>query len=147
MVISLIFPPPPAYGETPKHFPDEIFLWVRLLPRFSHFSAIRSKRLWLGYLCFKAKQFARTTPFEVNIHPYVGVDLSDLVENMSYKPIDICEPAKDLPLKWFQCHPCIGSKILCWHLEPEGESILHLVITGNTWLYRDDLERHFWLWF
>ena len=70
------------------------------------------------------------------------MDLSDLMENMSYKPLEIREPAKDLPLKWFECHPVIGNKILCWHLEPEGDSILHLVITGNTWLYRDDLERH-----
>ena len=39
------------------------------------------------------------TPFEVNIHPYLGVDLSDLAENMTYKPITVLEPAKDLPLK------------------------------------------------
>ena len=95
-----------------------------------------------GYLQFKAKQFARATPFEVNVHLFLGVDLSSLEENMSYKPINFLEPARELPLKWFQCHPVIGNKILCFHFEPEDESILHLVITGNTWLYRDDLERH-----
>ena len=87
-------------------------------------------------------QFARATPFEVNIHPFLGMNLSSLEENMCYKPINFLEPAKDLPLKWCEAHPVIGNKILCFHFEPEGDNILHLVITGNTWLYRDDLEKH-----
>ena len=94
------------------------------------------------YLQFKSKQFARATPFEVNIHPFRGCDLSSLEENMSYKPLNFLEPTKDLPLKWFQAHPVIGNKILCFHFEPEGDNIVHLDITGNTWLYWDDLERH-----
>ena len=89
-----------------------------------------------GYLAFKAKQFARATPFEVNIHPYLGVDLSDLAENMMYKPIKVFEAAKDLPLKWFECHPVVGNKLLCWHFEPDEDRTINLVITGNTWLYR-----------
>ena len=61
---------------------------------------------------------------------------------MAYKPLDFKEPTRDLPLKWFEAHPVIGNKILCFHFEPEDENTIHLVITGNTWLYRDDLERH-----
>ena len=76
------------------------------------------------------------TPFEVNIHPYLGVDLSDLAEHMTYKPIKVFEPEKDLPLKWFECHPVIGNKLLCWHFEPDEDRTINLVITGNTWLYR-----------
>ena len=98
--------------------------------------------LFDGYMQYKAKQFARATPFEVHIHPYSGVDLSGLEEQMAYRPIEFIEPAKELPLKWFEAHPVIGNKILCFHFEPEDENTLHLVITGNTWLYRDDLEKH-----
>ena len=80
--------------------------------------------------------FYMATPFEVNIHPYLGVDLSDLAEHMTYKPIKVFEPEKDLPLKWFECHPVIGNKLLCWHFEPDEDRTINLVITGNTWLYR-----------
>ena len=86
--------------------------------------------------------FYMATPFEVNIHPSLGVDVSDLAENMTYKPIKVFEPEKDLPLKWFECHPVIGNKLLCWHFEPDEDRTINLVITGNTWLYHDDLEGH-----
>ena len=85
---------------------------------------------------------SRATPFEVNIHPHSEVDLSSLDEKMAYKPLDFKEPTRDLPLKWFEAYPVIGNKILCFHFDPEDEDTIHLVITGNTWLYRDDLERH-----
>ena len=95
-----------------------------------------------GYLQYKSKQFARATPFEVNVHPHMGVDLSGLKETLTYKPIEFLEPASALPLKWYEAHPVVGNRILCFHFEAEDDNILHLVITGNTWLYRDDLERH-----
>ena len=90
--------------------------------------------LFDGYMQYKQKQFAKATPFEVNIHPHSDVDLSSLDEKMTYKPLDFNEPARDLPLKWFEAHPVIGNKIICFHFEPKDESTLHLVITGNTWL-------------
>ena len=95
-----------------------------------------------GYLQYKSKQFARATPFEVNVHPHMGVDLSGLKETLTYKPIEFLDPAAALPLKWYEAHPVVGNRILCFHFEAEDDNILHLVITGNTWLYRDDLERH-----
>ena len=98
--------------------------------------------LFDGYLQYKQKQFARAQPFEVKIHPYTDVDLSGAEEKMSYEPIEFKEPTRDLPLKWYECHPVIGNKILCFHLEPEDANTVHLVITGNTWLYRDELERN-----
>ena len=73
---------------------------------------------------------------------YLGADLASLTESMSYKPLTVAEPAKDIPLKWFEAHPVIGNKILCCHFEPEDDVTLNLVNTGNTWLYRDDLERN-----
>ena len=80
--------------------------------------------------------FYMATPFEVNIHPYLGVDVSDLAENMTYKPIKVFEPEKDLPLKWFECHPVIGNKLLSFQFEPDEDRTINLVITGNTWLCR-----------
>ena len=73
---------------------------------------------------------------------YLGVDLASLTESMSYKPLTVAEPAKDLPLKWFEAHPVIGGKILTFHIQIQDENTFGLLITGNTWMYRDDLERH-----
>ena len=42
---------------------------------------------------------------------YLEVDLASLAESMSYKPLTVEEPAKNLPLKWFEAHPVIGSKL------------------------------------
>ena len=88
-----------------------------------------------GFLQWKSKQLARATPFEVHIYPHVSVGdgLSALGEEMSYSPIQIHEPARDLPLKFYQAHPVMGKKILCFFFEPKGERELSFVLTGNTW--------------
>ena len=98
--------------------------------------------LFDGYLQYKAKQFARATPFEVDIYPYVGVDLASLQDSMNYKPITLQDPRKDLPLKIFQAQPVVGKRVLTFFFEPESGSEVSLVITGNTWNYRDDLEKN-----
>ena len=95
-----------------------------------------------GYLQYKSKQLARVSPFEVNVHPHIGLELSRLKETLTYRPTEFLDPAAALPLKWYEAHPVVGNRILCFHFEAEDDNILHLVITGNTWLYRDDLERH-----
>ena len=94
-----------------------------------------------GYFQHRAKQLARATPFEVHIYPYVDVDLNGLAETMSYAPVTQHPQGRELPLKIFQAHPVVGRKVLCFFFEAESESELSLVITGNTWNFRDDLER------
>ena len=89
------------------------------------------------------KQLARGTPFEVSIYPHVSVgDLSALKEQLSYEgAITVHEPAQSLPLKWFEAHPCVGKRILCWFIEPEGANEMSLVIAGNTWNFRESGRR------
>ena len=94
-----------------------------------------------GYFQHRAKQLARATPFEVHIYPYVDVDLNGLAETMSYAPVTQHPQGRDLPLKIFQAHPVVGRKMVCFFFEAESESELSLVITGNTWNFRDNLER------
>jgi len=96
-----------------------------------------------GYFQFMAKRLARATPFEIYIYPHDSVEdaLSSLEETMSYKPITLHVPGKDLPLKWCQAQPAVSKKILCFFFEPDGAKELSLVLTGNTWNFRDDLEK------
>jgi hypothetical protein len=87
-----------------------------------------------NYLLHKAKQFARATPFEVNIYPYTDVDLESLPDQMSHKPIKVHPCGRDLPLKLFEAHPVVGKKVLTLNFETEATTELSLVITGNTWI-------------
>ena len=73
---------------------------------------------------------------------YMGIDLANLAENLNYTPLHVSEPTKELPLKWYEAHPVVGNKILTFHIEVVDDKMIHVVITGNTWLFRDDLERH-----
>jgi len=71
-----------------------------------------------GYFQFMAKRLARATPFEIHIYPHDSVEdaLSSLEETMSYKPITVHAPGKDLLLKWCQAHPAVSKQILCCFL-------------------------------
>ena len=72
---------------------------------------------------------------------YLGLDLAILTEEMNYKPLTVKDAAKDLPLKWYEAHPVIGSKILTFHIEVENDDTVNLMISGNTWPYRGELEK------
>ena len=61
---------------------------------------------------------------------------------MNYKPLTVSEPAKDLPLKWFEAHPVTSNRILTIHIQIQDDKIFDLLITGNTWLFREALEKH-----
>ena len=61
---------------------------------------------------------------------------------MNYKPLTVAEPVKDLPLKWFEAHPVTGNRILTFYIQVQDDNTFDLLITGNTWLFRDALEKH-----
>ena len=106
---------------------------------------------------------------KVNIYSHSMVDLSPLREMLSYQPLVIhdAKADKELPLKWEQAHPVVGTQLLCLHFEPCSDTLVNLVITGvgacakqhlmqdaqllfpnlpylpgNTWIFREDLEKN-----
>ena len=120
------------------------------------------------YMRFKAKQFARAitsrnslhspqytfprswgcldfhqaTNFEAHIYPYKGVDIVDIVNTtMDYEPLTLHEQSTVLPLKVFQAQPPQSTKYITLVLEPNEESV-NVVISGNTWAFRDQLGAH-----
>ena len=95
-----------------------------------------------GYFNFKARLLARATPFEVRVHPHCEIILDSLKEHMSYATIAFHEPTNDLPLKVFEAHPVNSKRVITLYFEPEDEATVPMVIVGNTWNYRDDLEKN-----
>ena len=45
-------------------------------------------------------------------------------------------------MKIFEAQPVIGKRIISLYFEPESTSEISLVIVGNTWNYRDSLEKN-----
>lgn len=91
------------------------------------------------WFVFKAKATARERPFEVHIFPHVGVELK-IADQLQYEHYSISEPAAELPLSIFECQPVVGKRIICLNIQVENESVISVVITGNTWAYRQRLD-------
>lgn len=87
---------------------------------------------WLGY---KREQAAKEHPYEVRLHPHVGVQLNaDDLENWSTE----AEAAR-LPLAYFEAQPPQGKRVVTLNLEADGDHI-SVLISGNTWAYRSRLD-------
>ena len=87
---------------------------------------------WLGY---KREQAAKEHPYEVRLHPHIGVQLNaDDFEHWSTEP-----EAARLPLAYFEAQPPQGKRVVTLNLEADGDN-LSILISGNTWAYRSRLD-------
>ena len=50
-------------------------------------------------------------------------------------------PPRPITLSSAQAHPVVGKRIISFVFEVESENEVSLIIQGNTWNYRDDLEK------
>ena len=92
-----------------------------------------TRRLLDSFLSYRVKQYARASPFEVNLYSHAMVDLSPLREVLSYQPLvihDAKAATKDLPLQRTEAHPVVGTQLLSLHFEPVSDTLVNLVITG-----------------
>ncbi len=78
--------------------------------------------------------------YEAHIYCHTDIDLKETVDKMSYEPLPLHDAAAELPLKVFECHPPQSKKIISLVFEPLSEDTLNVVITGGTWVFRDELE-------
>ena len=92
---------------------------------------------WFKY---KAKCLARGQPFEVHLHPHVGVDVADIWEDLEYEHYTLNEPAKTLPLRVFDAQPVLGKRIVTLSVQTEKPDHISIVVAGNTWNFRSRLD-------
>ena len=74
----------------------------------------------------------------VEIHPHVGMSVD--IDELSYEHYSLEEPAVTLPLSLFSVQPCIGKRVVTIHLQPESESVLSVLIAGQTWNFKPALD-------
>ena len=89
-----------------------------------------------GFFQYKEKQ--TTQPFQVVIHPHVGIDVS--LADLQYKHYALQEPKELLPLHIFEAQPVVRKVITWLNIEVESEDTISIVITGYTWPYRQRLD-------
>ena len=90
---------------------------------------------------FVFKAATREQPFEVRLLPHSGVQVQ-ANEHWQYEHYSLSEPSSTLPLLFFEAQPCVGKRIVTLNMQVESERELSVVITGNTWAFRQRLDAH-----
>jgi hypothetical protein len=73
---------------------------------------------------------------------HLHTDVSIAKEGMQYENYRWSEPAKSLPIKIFECQPCVGKRIVTLTVEVQSASVASLVFSGHTYPFRRKLEEY-----
>ena len=124
---------------TDRADPDDVG-YVQWRVAFYATDACNFLRLLDGWFRFKARQVARDQPFQVTLHPHVGVDLAPVWDDLEYEHYTLQECSPTLPLHVFEAPPAIGKRITILNLQLDSDSSMSLIITGHTWPFRGRLD-------
>ena len=90
-----------------------------------------------NWFCYKERLMARAQPCEVQLHPHTGVDIADVWDDLQYEHYTLNEPEAKLPLGIFEAQPVGTKKPITLNLQIESEGVLSIVVTGNTYAFKD----------
>ena len=94
------------------------------------------------FFMHKNEAIARETPFEIHLHPHTGVNIADAWGDLAYEHYTLHDPVAKLPLGIFEAQPVTGKRIVEFHLQPETEETLSMLVVGHTWNFRGRLDAH-----
>ena len=89
----------------------------------------------LEFVAYKACRWART-PYDVHVYPHNGINVTDL----DNKYVICHTPALHLPMGIFEAKPVVQMGIVTMTLHFHGDDDSILVLSGNTWVYRDRFD-------
>ena len=90
------------------------------------------------FFIWKEKKMARERPFTVRLHPHAGISIS--TDGLGYGHYTLNDPAKSLPLRFFECHPCTSKRAITLNVEAISEHMVSIVVSGNSYAYRRRLD-------
>ena len=70
---------------------------------------------------------------DVMLHPYTGIDLASIWDELEYEHYTLQSPNTKLPLHVFEAQPVVGKRITILNLQLDDDDVLSAVITGHTW--------------
>ena len=91
-----------------------------------------------GFFVWKEKKMAREQAFEVHVHLHLAITIN--LDGLGYEHYTLNEPTKSLPLKFFECHPCAGKRVLTLNVEPTTDRLISVVVSGNSFSYRERMD-------
>ena len=75
---------------------------------------------------------------QVHIYQRGGQEIDgETVDEFSYGHYTLHDAEDAPPLKWFECSPAVGKKIVMMHIQPESETCVSVLWSGNTWNFRN----------
>ena len=80
---------------------------------------------------------------QVQIHQHAAqlITNSFVSDELSYDQYTVVSVSDDpLPLKWAECQPVMGKKLVTMTLQVESETHLSVLWGGNTWSFRQALD-------
>lgn len=94
------------------------------------------------FFVMRCNAMARERPFEVHLHPHVGVNISDSWDDLTYEHYTLHDTAQTLALGIFEAQPVAGKRIVVVHIQPESGELLSILVVGNTWNFRSRMDSH-----
>ena len=91
-----------------------------------------------GFFVWKEKKMARGQTYEVHVYPHLGITIN--LDGLRYEHYTLNGPTKSLPLKFFECHPCAGKRVLTLNVEPTTDHTISVVVSGNSFSYRERMD-------
>ena len=88
----------------------------------------------------RLSQLSPANPVKIKVHMHWGVDLTGIKDMLVYDHYEFEEPAATLPHGIFEAQPVNGKKRVTLNLQFTGEDSVDLVITGNTWPFKDRMD-------
>ncbi len=74
--------------------------------------------------------------FRVHIYQRGEEIDGDAVEEFAYEHYTLHDAEDQPPLKWYECSPVVGKKIVMMHIQPESETSASALWSSNTWIFR-----------
>ena len=85
---------------------------------------------------WKAKESELQHKFDVEIHPHVSADVSDVWEDLEYDKYCLEDPAAVLPLKFWEAAPVIGKRVVSMYLQMNSEGAIDVLFGGQTYAFK-----------
>ena len=97
---------------------------------------------WETYASRQRKiQKLRMPVYVTGVLYYIGVEIQ-VNDDWQYEHYSVSEPSAALPLSYFHAQPCVGKRTVGFNLQIDSDTTLSVVITGNTWAFRQRLDAH-----
>ena len=129
---------------TDNNDPDKVGTFVRWRVAFYVAGGDNAVAIYFflfdDFLVWKAKQIDKNVQVQINQHGEQQIT-NAFVSDLNYEHYTVLSVSdEELPLKWYECQPVVGKKIVTMTVQVEDENHVSVLFGGNTWAFRQALD-------